>query len=174
MIETVQHTNLLVAYGGLLMLLMLSVVTFDLFTNRSLVGPIRRFGLQVAFVVSLAATALTLTYSEVYGFVPCGLCWMQRVFMFPQVLIAGTGIVLRDRMAAYYGMLLAAPGLAIALYQHYLQMGGSEFITCPSAGGGDCAERILFEFGFMTFPLLAAILFAFLLVLYWYYAKITE
>lgn len=49
-------------------------------------------------------------------------------------------------------------------------MGGSSFIACPSSGG-DCAKRFMFEFGFVTFPLLAAILFAFLVVWYTYILK---
>ena len=94
--------------------------------------------------------------------------------MFPQLFLTGAALYFRDALVARYGIVLSIPGLLFALYQHYLQMGGSEFIVCPTSGGGDCAERILFAFGFMTFPLLAASLFIFLIVLYAYYLSATK
>ena len=39
----------------------------------------------LAFLLTLGATAMTLYYSEVLGFAPCGWCWVQRVFLWPQV-----------------------------------------------------------------------------------------
>jgi hypothetical protein len=51
-------------------------------------------------------------------------------------------------------------------------MGGSEIVRCPVAGAGsDCAKQFMFEFGFMTFPMLSAITFLFLIVLYIYILK---
>ena len=72
-----------------------------------------------------------------------------------------------------YGIVLSAVGLVISLYHHYIQMGGSEFVKCPAAGvGADCAKRFFFEFGFITFPFMSAILFAFLIALYMYILKV--
>ena len=113
---------------------------------------------------------MTLVYSEAFGFVPCGLCWLQRVFLYPQVFILGMALFYKEKIAARYGLMLSVPGLIISLYQHYLQMGGNEFLPCP-ASGGDCAKRIMFEFDFVTFPLVSAFLFLFLIVLYIYILK---
>ena len=113
---------------------------------------------------------MTLVYSEGFGFVPCGLCWLERVFLYPQVFILGMALFYKEKVAARYGLLLSVPGLIISLYHHYLQMGGNKFIACPTSGG-DCAKRIMFEFGFVTFPLLSAFLFLFLIVLYIYILK---
>lgn len=129
-----------------------------------------RFGLWAGFLLSLAATTLSLYYSEVLGFTPCGLCWMQRVFFYPQVVLLAIAAWYRDRSVAVYSIALSVAGLIVALYQHYLQMGGTDLLPCPAAAGGggiaaDCAQRILFEFGYITFPLMSASLFAFLIVL---------
>lgn len=167
----VAQLNFFVALGAVLMqvalIALLGVYLYERFgKKRTKVGEmIARGAMPVVFVVSVCAASLTLVYSEVFGFLPCGLCWLQRVFMFPMVFIAGAALYLRDRVfAPVYIVVLAIPGIAIALYNHYLQMGGSELIACPAASG-DCAKRILFEFGYMTFPLLAFTLFAFLLML---------
>ena len=115
---------------------------------------------------------MTLVYSEIFGFIPCGLCWLQRVFLYPQTLLLAVALYRKDKTVALYGIALSIPGVFVSLYQHYLQMGGIEFITCPVTGvGADCAERILFEFGFMTFPLMSTFLFTFLIALYWYLWK---
>ena len=48
-----------------------------------------RYGLLFAFLTALGATAGSLFYSNVAGFAPCELCWFQRIFMYPLVIILG-------------------------------------------------------------------------------------
>lgn len=165
--EHVATLNFILASGGIALLFAAFVLAFDYLTNRTLQPLIARYGILLAFLATLAGSILTLIYSEIFGFVPCGLCWLQRVFLYPQVFLLGVAIAIKDRQVALYGLVLTIPGIVVSLYQHYLQMGGPEVVGCPTAGG-DCAKRILFEFGFMTFPLLSATLFVFLAVLYFY------
>lgn len=54
---------------------------------RDLIGP---QALVVAGVIGLTATMGSLYFSEVAGFPPCRLCWVQRGFMYP----LGVGILL--------------------------------------------------------------------------------
>jgi len=123
------------------------------------------WGLLLGFLVTLGATAMTLYYSEILGIQPCGWCWVQRVFLWPQVILFGIALWKRDRSVALYSIALSALGAIVALYQHYLQMGGNSLLPCPATGAGDCAQRFLFEFGYITFPLASFSLFAFLIVL---------
>jgi len=167
---TVESLNLLLALGGVGFILASAVLVFDLYTSRSLEVYVQKWGLFVAFLLTATGTGMTLIYSEVFGFVPCSLCWFQRIFLYPQLFITGTALYIKEKMVALYGIALSVPGLIISLYQHYIQMGGSEVVGCPT-GGGDCSQRILFEFGFMTFPLVSASLFFFLIVLYFYMHK---
>lgn len=170
MTETLETLNFFLALGGVALLLGAVVLVFDLYTSRTFQRHVERFGLKLAFILALAGSIMTLVYSEVFGFVPCGLCWLQRIFLYPQVFVLGAGLYVKDKTVALYGLVLAIPGAVIALYQHYIQMGGTELVGCPTAGG-DCSTRFLFEFGFMTFPLMSAGLFIFLMVLYFYILK---
>jgi hypothetical protein len=45
-------------------------------------------------------------------------------------------------------------------------MGGTDIIPCPATGGiaADCAQRFLFEFGYVTFPLMSLSLFVLIIV----------
>lgn len=122
--------------------------------------------LGLAFLLSLASVALSLFYSEVLGFAPCGLCWLQRVFIYPQLFLFGVALFKNEARVADYSIALSVGGLIIALYQHSLQMGASEFVPCATTLlAADCAEKTLFELGYITFPLMAASLLAFLIVL---------
>lgn len=136
----------------------------DLGDVAALIG---RWGLWVGFLLSLASTALSLYYSEVLGLVPCGWCWAQRVFLWPQILLFAVALWKKDIRIADYSIALSIFGGAAALYQHYLQMGGNSLLPCPatSSQAVDCGVRFLFEFGYITFPLMAFSIFAFLIVL---------
>src|SRR3989344_5794015 len=86
---------------------------------------IERWGLWIAFAASSGAVVLALFYSEVLGFVPCGLCWLMRIFMFSQVPLFAVALWKRDSGIADYSITLSIFGFVLGLYQHYLQMGGS-------------------------------------------------
>src|SRR3972149_9230839 len=49
--------------------------------------------LLYSFIVALTATSGILYFSEVAGFTPCILCWYQRIFMYPLVLVLGAALV---------------------------------------------------------------------------------
>lgn len=139
---------------------------------------IRRFGIEIVFLVSVVSSVLTLIYSEMLGIVPCGLCWLQRIFLYPLPVLFGVALVKGSRASrtdlADYGIALSAFGGIIALYHHYIQMGGSALSACPTAGEGvDCARRIIFEFGYITFPLMAFSVFAFIIATLLMYRRST-
>ncbi len=172
-IELVESINRILSIGILGVLLAGIVLAYDLGTGRRFAKYIERFGMWVATAVTFFASVMTLVYSDVFGVIPCGLCWFERVMMYPQVLMGVTALYFKDTLMPRYGIVLSVVGLIISSYHHFIQMGGSQFIKCPATGAGaDCAKRFIFEFGFITFPLMAAILFAFLIVLYVYLLKI--
>lgn len=167
-VETINYTLAL----GTVALQVVSVallVVFFFRNNATFTGNaafIGRWGLWVGFFLTLASIALTLFYSDVLGFQPCPLCWYQRIFLYPQAILLGMAVFKRDIYIADYSIVLSVIGAAFALYQHALQMLGEGSLPCPASPEGvSCAQRIVFEFGYVTFPLMAFTLFAFLIVL---------
>lgn len=169
MIETIQQINYILATLGIIAIALTSLLLYDLRKKRILSPIIAVWGMTVACMSVLSSIMLTLVYSEFFGLIPCGLCWLERILLYPQLLLIGTAIVIKDNTMPIYGIVLSTLGFIISLYHHYVQMGGNQFIKCPAAGvGADCAKRFMFEYGFVTFPLLSGILFTFLIVLYFY------
>jgi disulfide bond formation protein DsbB len=124
-----------------------------------------RHGLWVAFGFSFIASAMTLYYSEILGQAPCALCWVQRVFLYPQVVIFFIAAMSKDTRAVWYSIGLSVLGALVALYHHWLQMGGAAFFPCPASGPGIACEVPTFiTWGFITFPFMALVLFVFLIL----------
>lgn len=132
---------------------------------RDVAAQVTQWGLWAAFALAFAGSALTLYYSEIVGYVPCGLCWLVRVFLYPQVILFALALYKKDRSIADYSLALSIPGALVALYTHYLQMGGASLVPCPASGVSDCAKRLVFEFGYVTMPMMGLTLIALLIIL---------
>ena len=128
---------------------------------RRHVGPA---ALWLAFTVALTATAGSLYLSEVAGFVPCALCWYQRIAMYPLVVILGIAAWRREPGIRRYVAPIAAIGAVIAAYHVVLE-------RVPSLPSGACSldapcTVIWFErFGFVTIPVMALVGFLSILAL---------
>jgi disulfide bond formation protein DsbB len=133
---------------------------------RAVIEKTTEYALWAAFLLSLAGMLLTLYYSEVIGYVPCGLCWLTRIFFYPQVILFAVALYKKEAARiADYSIALSIPGAFVALYTHYLQMGGDKLLPCPASGAGDCGKRYVFEFGYVTMPMMGFALLALLVVL---------
>jgi len=129
------------------------------------------WALWLGFIFALTASAFTLYYSEVLGIEPCSLCWWQRIFLYPQVIMFGIALYKRDLSVITYSIALSLLGVAFAIYNHALQVLPSGTLPCP-AQGVSCAQRFVFEFGYITFPMMSLSLFAFLVVLMLFARKV--
>ncbi len=125
----------------------------------------RRNSLALAFIVTLTSTVASLFYSEVAGFEPCYLCWFQRIFMYPQIVLLGMALIRKSFRVVDYSLALALVGGLISLYHNYIYYGGASPLPCNAFGlGTSCLRRYVLEFGYITIPLMA--LTGFLLLIF--------
>lgn len=169
MSPTAQLVTHILAAGAVAGQLVVVVALLALCAPRSALGSgvlalLQRFALSFGFLVALMGMVGSLYYSEGLGFAPCELCWIQRIFLYPQVVLLGMALLRRDRRIAPYSLALSALGLVVAAYHHYLQLGGSPLVPC-TASGASCTLRFVWEFGYITMPLMSATAFALLVVL---------
>ena len=89
--------------------------------------------LAAGTVVAIVATVGSLTFSLGYGYIPCDLCWYQRILMYPLVVVLGVAAY-ENRPGVYRTVLpLALVGTTIAGYHSVIQRTGSS--VCSFGGG---------------------------------------
>jgi disulfide bond formation protein DsbB len=120
------------------------------------------YSLYLAWIVAIVATAGSLYFSEIKEFVPCTLCWVQRIFMYPLVIILGIATYRRDQAIAIYTLPLAMIGGLVALWHVLVQKvpALNELGKCKM--GVPCNLDYINWFGFITIPMLS--LTAFILI----------
>ncbi len=112
-----------------------------------------------AWFLALVATAGSLYFSEGVGFVPCSLCWYQRIAMYPLVLVLGVGMVVGDSSVWRFALPLPVVGVIISAYHVAVQHTPSlELVPCGA--GPPCSDRYVAVFGFVTIPVMAGAAFA--------------
>ncbi|TJY43408.1 disulfide bond formation protein B [Cohnella pontilimi] len=120
---------------------------------------IQKYGLLFAWIVSLTATAGSLFLSDVMGYLPCKLCWFQRIFMYPLVLLLGRAAIRDDRGIAGYTLPLSVIGGLISAYHFAEQKIPGLAAMMPCTAGVPCDVDYLNWFGFITIPFMALIAF---------------
>lgn len=125
---------------------------------------IEDYSLLLAFLVVLAGIAGSLIYSEILKIPICNLCWIQRILIYPQIIFLGVALYNKSRQVFNYVLGLNAFGLAIAIYQYIMQM-ISYSGPCPLGGTAECFGLEVFEFGYITIPLMSITLMTFVLIL---------
>ncbi|HEX7586551.1 MAG TPA: disulfide oxidoreductase [Patescibacteria group bacterium] len=120
--------------------------------------------IKFGFIVALVATAGSLFFSEVAGFEPCRLCWFQRIFMYPQVILLGLAWLKKDNKIIEYSLVLAVTGAFISLYHNYIYYAAQKTAVCSLAV--PCTTPYALEFGYITIPMMALTAFLCLIFLF--------
>jgi disulfide bond formation protein DsbB len=119
----------------------------------------------ICWIIASVSTLGSLFFSEIMEFPPCALCWYQRIFMFPLVILLLVGLFPFDKSIIKYALPLALAGWAFAFYHHLLYAGFIPESIQPCSQGVSCSETYLDLFGFLTIPMLSLIAFSTLVAL---------
>jgi disulfide bond formation protein DsbB len=114
----------------------------------------------ICWLIASVSALGSLFFSEIMEYAPCTLCWYQRIFMFPLVLIFLAGLFPLDKGIIRYSLPLALVGWGFALYHFLLYSGFIPESIQPCSKGVSCSETYLDVFGFITIPLLSLISFS--------------
>lgn len=135
------------------------------YTSRSrdlLTGLVGQASVLFAFAVALVATLGSLYLSEVAHFVPCKLCWYQRIAMYPLTIILGTAIARRRRDVHWYVIPVAAAGAVISSYHVLLErFPRLESSVCEASN--PCTLIWTRRLGYQTIPTMALTAFLFII-----------
>ncbi|MGE6553054.1 disulfide oxidoreductase [Bacillus mycoides] len=121
--------------------------------------------LHFAWFIALFSTVISLSFSKIFGFIPCELCWYQRILMYPLVFIIFITIYKNDKNDKSYILPFSVLGLLISFYHILIQKIPvlSEIMPCTESI--PCNADYLNWYGFITIPMLSFTSFLFITIL---------
>ena len=119
----------------------------DLFED---LGPL---ALWLGWIVAAVTMGGSLYYSQVANFIPCELCWAQRICLYPFAIVLLVAALRRDRQVWTYVVPVAVIGAGIATYHVQLQAYPAQQSFCSSLV--PCTTRYVWEFGFVSLPFMS-------------------
>lgn len=142
-----------------ILLLIINLVFIRSFENKILLF-FKKYTFYFGFLVSLSAVLLSLFYSNIVGFPPCELCWVERIFLYPQLILFSMELYKRDRSIVDFSIVFAILGSIVSIYHVFVESGVATGIACAAPNLANpnvvsCAIRYVFEFGYITLPVMA-------------------
>ena len=155
-----------VANLAVLAIAVLAIADRDGFSGlkRSAWSTLGPSALWLAFTVALTATLGSLYLSEVAHFVPCKLCWYQRIAMYALVPILFVAALKRDAAVWRYAAPLAVIGSAISIYHYQLERFPDQAsVSCTLEA--PCTVVWIWRFHYISIPFMALSGFALIIAL---------
>ncbi len=166
-LETVHYINIIFGLGaiGMFVLALLALILLLARTKESkYLAFIKKYFIEIGFLISFTAFLVSGFYSEILQYVPCKHCWIQRIFIVPQVLLFGIAWWRKDRHVFWYSWPLLLVGFADSLYLMFIYYFRTDSAPCD-ASGVSCVQKLVSEFGgSISIPSLAFMGFASLLI----------
>ncbi|MDQ5901433.1 MAG: hypothetical protein QG580_148 [Patescibacteria group bacterium] len=160
-------TNIILGAGTLILqaislFLIVSIITKD---KGTVLVWFKEKSLLLATVVLLGSAAASLWYSEVIGYLPCLMCWYQRIAIYSAGIIGLIAILKKRGDEAWiYINTLSILGFIIAVFHIFSRFTNSEIFDC-AASGPSCLQELFKVYGFIDIPVMSftALLFVLLL-----------
>jgi len=134
--------------------------------KRDILNFLSKRAIKLAFLIALASMVGSLFYSDIAGYSPCKLCWYQRIFMYPQVILLGLALYKKEKHIIGYSLALSLVGFIIAGYHYLMQIGWVPALNCAALGYSvSCAKEFVMQFGFITIPMMSLTAFSLMILL---------
>ncbi len=123
-------------------------------SRLQVVDDVHNIALWLAFVVAVGATVGSLYFSEVANYVPCQLCWFQRIFMYPLAGILLVAAIRKDRSARWYCLPMLIAGVGVSAYHYFIEWKPA-FGESACSVGPSCTDIWFRRLGFVTLAFMA-------------------
>ncbi len=174
MLAHVEILNRILSLGTIFfqIIILLLIVNLIFFRNtkNQILSFFKKNTLLFGFLVGLGAVISSLFYSEIIGYPPCELCWIQRIFLYPQLILFGLGLYKKDWSIVDYSLIFAILGSITSIYHIYIENGGSSSLGCVALDSSkvnqiSCSIRYIYEFGYITIPVMSLTLSLFIIMI---------
>ena len=137
--------------------------------GKSIIGHFKKHGMIYGLIIAIASVIGSLGFSEFYYYAPCKLCWIQRIFHYPQVILFAVALYYKDARVWTYSIWLSIIGFIIAGYQVLIQfnptLAESSFCSIVPAAES-CSDILIQAYGYISIPVMSLTLFAALILLF--------
>ncbi len=124
----------------------------------------QKYFLLAQFLIALTSMFGSLFFSEVMKLPPCNLCWYQRIFIYPVVLIILSGFYINSQDTNKFITPFVVVGLVFSVYHNLIYYKFIQVII-PCSETAPCTAQQLNYWGFITIPLLSLSAFISLFIL---------
>ncbi len=104
-------------------------------------------------LVFIGAAFFSLIYEYGFGYEPCLLCWYQRIAIFGIALLSLTADIRKNKTLQKQVLLFSLLGLMVAILHNYIDLVPSGLDICGT--GPSCLKRYIYEFGYITIPMMS-------------------
>jgi disulfide bond formation protein DsbB len=111
---------------------------------------------RILALIFISSTIGSFIYQYGFGYEPCLLCWYQRIAIIPIAILSLTGTLTKSSMLRRQIVILASIGFAIALFHNYIDIFPGSGLDVCGASGVSCLMRYVYEFGYITIPMMSA------------------
>lgn len=118
-----------------------------------LLKKIRLHSHLIIAITFISSALVSLIYEFGFGYEPCLLCWYQRIAIFGIALLSLTGDIRRNKTLQKQVLLFSLLGLGVALLHNYIDIIPSGIDICGA--GPSCLKRYIYEFGYITIPMMS-------------------
>ena len=158
-----QVNNLIFVLTVLGQIFIVAAIIYLIFFRKiknKLINFLTKNTIALAFLVALFSTSASLYYSGIAGFIPCDLCWLQRIFLFPLVIILGLAWLKKKDEAIDYSLALISIGTIISVYHNYIYYTAVSSTFCSITS--PCTQVYVTGYNYLSLPLMS--LTAFLMI----------
>jgi len=150
-------------------IILLNIISFFINRNKKIISFFSKKAFFFSLIISLTATIGSFFYSEITDFEPCKLCWLQRIFMYPQIIILSAAILTKknEKIITYISLILSIIGIIIAGYHYLYQLNIAPEFYCSKNNYSSisCSQVFVKQFGYITIPMMSLTAFSFIVVL---------
>jgi disulfide bond formation protein DsbB len=164
MLNYLEIINKILALGTIFLQVVIFLIAVNFIFNKSRNNKIliffKNYTFYLGFLAAFGAVMLSLFYSEIIGYPACELCWIQRIFLYPQLILFGMELYKKERSIIDFSLVFAILGSITSIYHVYVEAGGTKGLACATIDPAStteisCAVRYIYEFGYVTMPIMA-------------------
>lgn len=145
--------NTFAALGIIALQIAILVFVFLWYKKHPITTKVYKYSHIILATIFISSVLISLVYEYILGFEPCLLCWYQRIAIFGIAILSLSSDFRKNKLLQKQIIIFAILGLVVALVHNYIDIFPTGVDICGS--GPSCLKRYVYEFGYITIPMMS-------------------